>query len=307
MGKYKGFKNRLERFFSSEQGQRVFNFAYSFGAAIVILGALFKLLHLPMADIMLCVGMGTEALIFGLSAFDKPARNYHWENVFPVLGSDDYIDPNNPAGTFTGFNQPMMASPGVQPQVISATATATQQPEINTNAAAANQMNGMSVNQMTGAGSIHTPELAQATERYVQQISEMTAQMERLKEITGSLTSVSGTLLNSYSAITNNSDNLNSFSTGYIQQMEALNRNITGLNTIYEIQLKSVSSQLDTIDKVNSGLANIRHMYDNSTMDSFKIRQETEKMTDNLAQLNKIYERMLTAMTVNMHNPVSGR
>jgi hypothetical protein len=82
--------------------------------------------------------------------------------------------------------------------------------------------------------------------------------------------------------------------------MQALRRNIAGLNTIYEIQLKSVSSQLDTIDKVNAGLNQIRALYENGTSDSFRIRQETEHMTQTLAQLNAIYERMLQAMTVNM-------
>lgn len=287
MGKYRGFKNRLEKFFSSEQGQRLFNFAYSFGAAIVILGALFKLLHLPMADIMLCVGMGTEALIFGLSAFDKPAKNYHWENVFPSLASDEYVEGADLAEVVRKI--------GTMPNGAAPVAAA------NAGAYAAPQG---AAHQQSLAAMPHTPELAHATQQYVQQMAEMTAQLERLKEITSSLTSVSGTLLNSYTAITDNSDNLHSFSAGYISQMESLNRNISGLNTIYEIQLKSVSSQLDTIDKVNSGLANIRNMYDNSTMDSYKIRQETEKMTDNLAQLNKIYERMLTAMTVNMQHPV---
>ena len=52
---------------------------------MVILGALFKIVHRKGADLMLCGGMGTEALIFALSAFDKPATNYHWERVFPVL------------------------------------------------------------------------------------------------------------------------------------------------------------------------------------------------------------------------------
>ncbi|MEG1187936.1 MAG: gliding motility protein GldL [Bacteroidales bacterium] len=289
MGKYKGFKNRLEKFFSSEQGQRLFNFAYSFGAAIVILGALFKLLHLPMADIMLCVGMGTEALIFGLSAFDKPAKNYHWENIFPSLGSDEYVE----GGDLTEMIRKVGSMPVGQGVQVAATSAPTATPQQH-----------LSEMQPVSAAMPHTPELAQATRQYVQQISEMTDQLERLKEITSSLTSVSSTLLNSYSSITDNSDNLNSFSTGYIRQMESLNRNISGLNTIYEIQLKSVSSQLDTIDKVNSGLANIRHMYDNSTTDSYKIRQETEKMTDNLAQLNKVYERMLAAMTANMQHPV---
>ena len=147
-----------------------------------------------------------------------------------------------------------------------------------------------------------SPQAEQVTIQYVNEMTEMTAQLQRLKEITASLTEAQSVLLNSYSAISDNSGNLSANSSNYVSQMETLNKNITGLNTIYEIQLKSVSAQLDTIDKVNSGLSNIRSLYDNSTLDSYKIRQETEKMTDNLAQLNKVYERMLSAMTMNMQN-----
>ncbi len=299
MGNNKGFKNRLEKFFSGEEGQRILNFAYSFGAAIVILGALFKLLHLPMADIMLCVGMGTEALIFALSAFDKPATNYHWEDVFPVLKSGDEADRPNLNSVVQGMQQAPATSVSAAPGAPVNAAPGHHAPADHSYAAAAPTFGGHAP--------INTTEVHSATERYVNQMQEMTSQMERLNQITTSLAQVQSTLLNSYTAITDNSDQLNLCSSSYMQQMEALNRNITGLNTIYEIQLKSVSSQLDTIDKVNSGLSNIRNMYDNSTMDSFKIRQETEKMTDNLAQLNKVYERMLSAMTVNMQNSGLGR
>ena len=68
-----------------EGGQRLFNFAYSIGAAIVILGALFKILHLSGGNTLLCIGMGTEVLMFILTAFDRPPKEYHWENVFPEL------------------------------------------------------------------------------------------------------------------------------------------------------------------------------------------------------------------------------
>ena len=87
MGKYKRYKNSVERFLSSEKGQRFFNFAYSIGAAIVIWGALFKILHLPGGSTLLSIGMGTEVLMFILTAFDRPPREYHWEEVFPVLSS----------------------------------------------------------------------------------------------------------------------------------------------------------------------------------------------------------------------------
>ena len=87
-------------------------------------------------------------------------------------------------------------------------------------------------------------------------------------------------------------------------RMQALNRNITGLNTIYEIQLKSISSQLDAIDRVNQGIKDIRDMYERSASKSASYCEETEKMALYMQQLNKVYERMLTAMTVNIFNPM---
>ena len=89
MGKVQKYKRGISAFISSEKGQRFFNFAYSIGAAIVIWGALFKILHLPGGNALLSLGMGTEVLMFVLTAFDRPPREYHWEDVFPVLESKD--------------------------------------------------------------------------------------------------------------------------------------------------------------------------------------------------------------------------
>jgi gliding motility-associated protein GldL len=86
--------------------------------------------------------------------------------------------------------------------------------------------------------------------------------------------------------------------------MQDLNRNIGGLNTIYEIQLKSVSSQIDSIDRVNRGIKDIRDMYEKSSNQSTRYVEETEKMARNMQQLNAVYEKMLKAMTVNMYRPV---
>ena len=92
MGKIKRYKKKAGRFLKSDSGQRFFNFAYSIGAAIVILGALFKILHMPLGNLLLSVGMGTEVLMFVLTAFDRPEKEYHWEEVFPVLASQDPED-----------------------------------------------------------------------------------------------------------------------------------------------------------------------------------------------------------------------
>jgi len=69
--------------------QRVMNFAYGMGAAVVIVGALFKIQHWAGASIMLIVGLGVEALIFGLSAFDTPEKELDWSLVYPELAGGD--------------------------------------------------------------------------------------------------------------------------------------------------------------------------------------------------------------------------
>jgi chromosome segregation ATPase len=149
-------------------------------------------------------------------------------------------------------------------------------------------------------------ELTTATQDYLAQISSISEQMQRLSQTTEALNQVSDVLLNSYTAITNNSDRINENSNGYVAQMEDLNRNIGGLNTIYEIQLKSISSQLESIDRVNRGLKDIRDMYEKSAHESSRYCEETERMARYMRQLNQVYEKMITAMTVNMANPMMG-
>ena len=85
MGKYRRYKNRLEMFLSSERGKRVLNFLYSWGASIVILGALFKLLHIPYANQILFVAMITESIVFFISAFEHPNKRISLGRCFPRI------------------------------------------------------------------------------------------------------------------------------------------------------------------------------------------------------------------------------
>lgn len=309
MGKYKRYKNGIERFLSGEKGQRFFNFAYSIGAAIVIWGALFKILHLPGGNTLLAIGMGTEVLMFVLTAFDRPSKEYKWEEVFPVLKSNDPEDrPDFTGGgsgtVFIGGNgcsqegvngnyssQQARAAAGIPAGIELSEADTTSLTEsIAKMAAASDQLSRMA-------------ELTDATQQYLTQISGIAEQMGHLRETTEALNQVSDVLLGSYRAITENSENITKSSNGYVEQMSDLNRNIGGLNTIYEIQLKSISSQLDSIDRVNRGLKDIRDMYEKSSHESIRYCEESEKMAHYMKQLNSVYEKMLRAMTVNMYRP----
>ena len=302
MGKIKRYKKKAGRFLKSDSGQRFFNFAYSIGAAIVILGALFKILHMPLGNLLLSVGMGTEVLMFVLTAFDRPEKEYHWEEVFPVLASQDPED------------RPDFSSGGGNGESI----------DINVNAAEAKSAVGLpqgvnlseedtmslseSIAKMAAASDqlSRMAELTDATQQYLSQMAGISEQMQRLQATTTALNEVSETLLGSYRAITDNSQNITESSTGYVDQMQALNHNISGLNTIYEIQLKSISSQLENIDRVNRGLKDIRDMYEKSAAESAHYCDETEKMARYMKQLNSVYEKMIKAMTVNMYRPMPG-
>lgn len=272
MGKIKRYKNSIERFLSGDNGQRFFNFAYSIGAAIVIWGALFKILHIHGGDTLLSIGMGTEVLMFILTAFDRPPKSYNWEEVFPVLASKNPDDRPEFGGSAGGV---VITGPGQ------------------------NDITGQSV-IVSGNGVPGVESFSADPQSLSDNMALMATEMKQLSETTHALNEVSATLLASYRAITDNSDSINSSSNGYVEQMQALNRNIAGLNTIYEIQLKSVSSQLDAIDRVNRGIKEIRDMYERSSDSSAHYCEETEKMARNMKQLNHVYEQMLRAMSVNM-------
>lgn len=309
MGKYKKYKNSIERFLSGEKGQRFFNFAYSIGAAVVIWGALFKILHLPGGNTLLCIGMGTEVLMFILTAFDRPEQAYKWEEVFPVLRTKDPDDRpdfssgsgiiinGGGSGTAATSGQAIniagggASGAGLQGINISEDDTRSLSESIAKMAAASDQLSKMA-------------ELTDATSQYLSQLSAISEQMDHLRATTESLNRVSEVLLASYQSITDNSENITRSSQGYVRQMENLNRNINGLNTIYEIQLKSISTQLENIDRVNRGLKDIRDMYEKSAAESASYCDEAEKMARYMKQLNSVYEKMVKAMTVNMYRPV---
>lgn len=307
MGKYKKYKNRIEMFLSSDMGKRLLNFCYSWGASIVVLGALFKLLHLPFGNEMLFVGMMTEFFVFFISGFEHPGKDYHWEEVFPVLKSKNPMDRpefanqkvsgimHSAANEEDDSNANMLISPMAVKQSAGLSGALDLSEEDTRNLSD-------SIKKLSGAAEqiSKMAELTDATQQYLDQLAGMADQMKRFSQTTNSLTEVSDTLLSSYKSITDHSDGINQNSRGYVHQMEALNRNISGLNTIYEIQLKSISSQIDTIERINGGLSRIKDLYEGSVVDSSVFRAENERMAQQLAQLNTVYSRLLQAMTVNM-------
>ena len=263
---------RLQKWMDSVPGQTFLNYAYSWGASIVILGTLFKLTHLPGANFFLFLGMGTEVFVFFISAFDRPfdKTTDGMELDTHVKTAEDELEPvhaESASATIVGGNggtiiigggssaSPSSPSSPVSPTSETSIPSQPSQTGVDTEAIAA-----VSSSVTTMAGGPATvlpqvnPELEEATANYVDELKRLTEMLSKVSEQSERLARDS-------------------------EEMENLNRTLTGICKVYELQLKSASSQISTIDEIND---------------------QTRKMAEQIAELNKIYTRMIEAMTVNM-------
>ena len=261
MSKYSKFNivYLLQKWMDSVAGQTFMNYAYSWGAAVVILGTLFKLTHLPGANVMLFIGMGTEVFVFFISAFDRPFDKTQDGRELATdsqLAAEALAEEQGGAAEGTviigASVMPNVAGGQPIPAVASVSAPASAPASVSTPASASAPMSATAT-APTPAPAV-TPETAQAMEEAT------TTYVDRLNELNELLLKVGAQT----DRITTDSE-----------EMENLNRTLTGIARIYEMQLKSASQQINTQDEIN---------------------EQTHKMATQIAELNSIYARMIDAM-----------
>ena len=268
---------RLQKWMDSVPGQTFLNYAYSWGASVVILGTLFKLTHLPGANIMLFAGMGTEVFVFFLSAFDRPFDKTAIGMDLPTHLYDEEEDEEAEgqhdsnactaatAGVATVVGAPVGGTIIIGGGATAGNATANDADssvngaDSSANAAAQAGTSGgatlvSNVPSWVEAQQQVSPELAEAQGNYVEELKKLTEMLQKVSEQSARLTRDS-------------------------EEMENLNRTLTGICKVYEMQLKSASQQIGTIDQIND---------------------QSRRMAQQIEQLNSIYARMIEAMTVNM-------
>ncbi|WP_337638731.1 type IX secretion system motor protein PorL/GldL [Prevotella sp.] len=260
----------LQKWMDSVPGQTFLNYAYSWGASIVILGTLFKLTHLPGANLMMFVGMGTEVIVFFLSAFDRPFDKTQDGRELPT-----HYDIEGENG---GETTASVAAHNVNAAVYNTNTVAfnANAAAPNANAAAYNINNVENAQNAQGApvaganiiiggtSGAQTFDMGTTPEMASQLADAQTGYLEELKRLTETLQKVSEQSVR----LTRDSE-----------EMENLNRTLTGICKVYEMQLKGASQQIGTIDEIN---------------------EQSRRMAQNIEQLNSIYARMIEAMTVNM-------
>ena len=290
------FVYRLQKWMDSVPGQTFLNYAYSWGASIVILGTLFKSTHLPGANFFLFLGMGTEVFVFFISAFDRPfdKTTDGMELDTHLKSSEDIVDESDAesipvsvggvsggvvingggatgdGGVISGGTTVIGGGGGgtiiiggggssqetVDTEAIAAVASSvaavSRGESADTAESGASGISGTSA--ITGLPSVN-PELEEATANYVDELKRLTEMLSKVSEQSERLARDS-------------------------EEMENLNRTLTGICKVYEMQLKSASSQIGTIDDINA---------------------QTKRMAEQIAELNSIYARMIEAMSARVN------
>lgn len=279
----------LQKWMDSVPGQTFLNYAYSWGASVVILGTLFKLTHLPGANIMLFAGMGTEVFVFFISAFDRPFDKTQEGRDLPTHIDEEEID-REEAEAEAAYNAGMQGSviigggaAGTGAGVAGSGAGVSGGGTIIIGGGAASAAASATTPASEGAAqtvaggtqTVVSPEAAQtaaaaaelaANHEVAMQLADAQANyLDELKRLTETLQKVSDQSVR----LTRDSE-----------EMENLNRTLTGICKIYEMQLKGASQQIGTIDQIN---------------------EQSKRMAEQIEQLNGIYARMIEAMTVNMN------
>ena len=273
---------KLQKWMDSVPGQTFLNYAYSWGASIVILGTLFKLTHLPGANFFLYLGMGTEVIVFFLSAFDRPFDKtadgmnldihpaVNGETVQPTIvggGGGSVVVGGGAAeggtvvsggGTIGGGTVIIGGGGAVSPSRSDAESVESElpvRPVRTENQQGTNIPSGVIIGGGSAVGG-PSAEVVEATGNYIEELNELTEVLKKVSEQSKRLTADS-------------------------EEMENLNRTLTGISRVYEMQLKSASSQMGTIDEIN---------------------EQTRHMARQIAELNAIYARMIEAMSVQTLN-----
>lgn len=244
--------------------------AYGIGAAVVIVGALFKILHWPGADAMLMVGLLTEAAIFFVSAFEPPHQEPDWTLVYPELaGLEPKDKKSSNKGTITQQLDKMMEEAKIGPDLINSLG------------------NGMRTLSDNVSNLKDLSAAAVATDVYTKNV----------QQAADSLTGIN----TSYTKAVNAMEGLVNASEGsreYGAQIEKMTKNLASLNSIYELEIAESNNHLKGINEFVGGLSKVVSTLNETNANAEHFKGEMDKLNKNLGSLNSVYGNMLAAMNV---------
>ncbi len=297
----------------SRKYQKVMGFVYGWGASIVLIGALFKIEHLPGASVMLMVGLLTEAFIFFVSAFEPPHEEVDWSLVYPELaGIDENIDADdkksNVQSKKTALERfdAMIENAEITPDLFEKLGDGLR--NMSNTAEKLQDVSDASVatNNYVANFEKASEKVNEFADNYGESAQKLNHSAEKLSSTYTESADIVGKsgqeLADSYQKLTKSMNEEFEKTTGstnsYGEQLENMTKNLTALNAAYELQLKGTNEQLEKSKELYGGLNEVMDNLEDTVEDTKRFRDEVSRLGSNLSALNTVYGNMLSAMTV---------
>ncbi|MBQ8704566.1 MAG: gliding motility protein GldL [Bacteroidales bacterium] len=260
---------------------------YGIGAAVVIIGALFKIMHWPGANLMLIVGMGTETLIFFLSAFEPPHKEWDWSLVYPELAGmieeTTLLDENgNPIEAplpvskdpLSAKLDKMLEDANISPELIDRLGQGMQNLAESTN----------SMNNMAN--------VTAATDKFVSNLDGVAGQAGKLLESMQGAPEAISTLSSIYRET---AESLGG-EVSYVEEMKKMSASLSSINAMYEMQINNASAQMNLNKEFEAKMSAMLANFTDSADGIMKYKEQVDALTRKVAELNNVYGNMLAAM-----------
>ena len=293
-------KSKFDIWWNSPEVKQKLGAAYSLGASVVIIGAMFKILHLPGAGTMLGIGMSVEAFLFALGIFDQPHVDYEWDKVYDFEGGSKTINPANESDQIqnTGAVSGSRAVGLNYSETINDEDVKKLSEGIKNLTTTAQQFSSLS-------------NVLGATDQFLKNIDGATQATGKFIINQDSLNTATGLLANSYQGISDGMEAVEKNTKLYAGKVEDINKNLSSINSIYEIQLKNIQAQSEGITQQTERLRTVNDELSVIVTDVQKMKSatsiaaiETEnykvgttKLAKQVADLNQVYGNMLNSLS----------
>jgi len=272
--------------------KKIVAMAYGIGAAVVILGALFKIMHWPGANEMLIAGMGTEVLIFMISAFEPTYEEYQWERVYPHLMDESSIEVFKSNDASAGFGSGGNGAGGFGGGAIgggngnSLMALDNALSKANFDGDMLERLGSNLEKLSLNIGSMNSvADVANATEGYSEAARNASASMVNLQSV--------------FEKSAESAKNLAISTSGtqeYQEQIQLVTKNLTQLNSIYQIELQDANNHIKNLNRFVGNLSEAMSSLESTKNDALNLKDNMNALSKSLSSLNNIYGGMLTAM-----------
>ena len=272
----KGYKNFMSKL-------------YGWGAAVVIIGALFKINHWPGGTLMLIIGMGTETVIFFLSAFEPPHVEFDWTLVYPQLAGMDSpeaiasANKNELLSSEEENNLPVSSDP-LTARLDQMLEEANITPELIERVGHGMENLAESANSISGIAAA-----AASTDKFVSSLDSASEAVNKMKTASEAVNNLTTIYEETAQALT-------SGDASYADEMKKLASSLASVNAMYEMQLQTSTSQLEATKEVEERIQAMMANFAGSAEGVLKYKEQVDALSRKVAELNNVYGNMLAAM-----------